>query len=424
MKLTTLILLSLLPFCISAKFYQDALLSFGTVVRGENRLPFSLKKNFDFKVELPEKIKYKVSLIQNSVQWIRIEEVLLTPRAKISINLKVNPDEYHLRYGGRSILLQKVDNYAHSEFYISLFHTGNIDIIHKGNKVGKIQVVPIIKDKKENKTLIDYSCSRYNIQISGTEGEFISVGCKMHPVGNFGTETPMLEVYWTTSHSKLNDQSMPPYIAVFHTSKPIQFTLNDDAGNTKKIKLDATLPPRLHRLRTAYGFGPYAFNTSNSIEELSVPMAPTFMFYMNFNLDQNNSIRGFESLTFHKSIFNNAGIYHANDIAKIMDNKLIITTLIGFQALYFKFDEDSESINEIIGPQGIEILWRHAFDIENYIVSYGMFLSPSQTYNYSNIWLRWGKGIFWELNYIKWGKDTNLAEMYGLSLGLPFKGFF
>ena len=137
-----------------------------------------------------------------------------------------------------------------------------------------------------------------------------------------------------------------------------------------------------------------------------------------------NSIRGFDAAVWKKSTFNNAGVYFASDIASILDGKLTITTLLGMQHLYFQFDKKYETISEPIFPQGIEFLYKHAFGIKNYIVSGGAFISPSETIDYQNIWIRWGKNYFWELNYIYWGKDQFDAGMYGLSIGLPFKGFF
>ena len=80
----------------------------------------------------------------------------------------------------------------------------------------------------------------------------------------------------------------------------------------------------------------------------------------------------------------------------------------------------------MIFPQGIEFLWKHAFGIKNYIVGGGGFASPSETVDYQNLWIRWGKDYFWELNYIYWGipEEDHNAKMWGLSIGFPFKPFF
>ena len=60
----------------------------------------------------------------------------------------------------------------------------------------------------------------------------------------------------------------------------------------------------------------------------------------------------------------------------------------------------------------------------NYIRGRKVFLSPSNDLDYKNIWIRWGKSYFWELNLIEWGQDNFKASMWGLSVGFPLKGFF
>jgi hypothetical protein len=53
-----------------------------------------------------------------------------------------------------------------------------------------------------------------------------------------------------------------------------------------------------------------------------------------------------------------------------------------------------------------------------------MFTSLSGPYNYNNIWIRYGKSYFWELNFIEWKKENREASMFGLSIGFPIASFF
>ena len=52
----------------------------------------------------------------------------------------------------------------------------------------------------------------------------------------------------------------------------------------------------------------------------------------------------------------------------------------------------------------------HAFGIDGFLVNYGMFLSPDSNVQYNNIWIRWGKKYFWEINYIDWGFEDKYAK--------------
>lgn len=405
-------------------------ISFGRVEIGESRLDLQ-PKDFEIVSDFKNAVKAEVKIIENSIQWVRIEEVLLTPRARISISIQGDAQDFTVQYQNQSILMQEQNGKVYTEFYVSLFQQNPIQIFKNGQYIGKL--VFIAKKQKSNKAahLIDYSCSRNNVKIKGLNNEFISLGCRTQRIGDFGSERPMMEILWTSANYKLLDNSNAPYISVFLSNHPVKIKVKNHKNEIKEVEITASIPKRLHRLNTAYGFGPYAFETSftrditKPNDKLSniEPMVPALMLYFNFKLSATNSVRGFEAAVWKDSIFNNAGVYFASDIAHILDNKLTITTLLGMQHLYFKFDQGFEDISEPIFPQGIEFLYKHAFGEENYIISGGAFLSPSETVDYQNIWIRWGKKYFWELNYIYWGKDEFNAAMYGLSVGFPFKGF-
>ncbi|MDA8793406.1 hypothetical protein N9N67_09175 [Bacteriovoracaceae bacterium] len=400
-------------------------ITFGHVNVGDNRIQLS-EKNFTIDSEFieNEKIEYEVTFVKNTFEWVRTNDVLLTPRARVLFKIDLPAARTHITYKNQSLALQRKNDRAQTQMYISLFDNSPIEIFHNHQKIGEVKIKVKKSKTKDGGLLIDYSCSRSNIQVDNIDGEYFVLGCRKHRVGDFGNEKQMLELLWFSPHLKLDKNTPPPYMSIFFDSTPVELELLDQKGNLKKIKISAKLPKRMHRLRTAYGYGPYAFNSAFEKTERNDDIAPAIMLYFNYNLDKNNSIRGFEAAVFKDAIFNNAGIYYANDIAKILDNRLIITTLIGFQALYFKFNDDSPTKNGFIFPQGIELLYKHAFGIENYIVSYGMFLDPSESYDYQNLWIRWGKNYFWEINFIGWQENETMAKMWGLSVGFPFKGFF
>jgi hypothetical protein len=422
-----LVLITLMLSVNSAFAYKDeSPISFGRVELGENRLPIK-SKHFKLKVDVKKGINIKARLLKGSLQWVRFDDVMLMPRARLAIYIEGEASNFHFRYRGKSLLSQQFKKYAHTEFYVSLFHNDIIDIYQSKKRIGSISISAKSYPKyKKRLHLVDYSCNRRGITVEGLDGEFMSIGCKMHRIGEMGNEKPMLEVMWASPNYTLLDNSRPPYMAIFFGSQPIKIKVKDRQGKVKDITIKANVPKRLHRLMTAYGFGPYAFETQLGNETLTAPMAPALMLYFNFNLNQDTSIRGFDAFVFQESMFNNAGAYLASNIAYLLDKKLIITTLLGFQHLFFQFNSESEAVNDMIFPQGIEFLWKHAFGIKNYIVSGGAFASPSETVDYQNIWIRWGKGYYWELNYIYWGipEEEHNAKMWGLSLGLPFKAFF
>lgn len=419
----TLIILILSFSCLASKDIFEPI-TYGDVSLGDHRIKLNIN-DFIISKNLKNKLKVEATLIKNSIQWVRVGGVLLKPRARIKIKIKGPAGRYHFGYENQNILLHQNGKFAEAEFFISLFQPEDVIVYQYDKLIGNIIVHPkTIIGKKRKTHVIDYSCFRYKVEIIGLDNEFISVGCKDQPVGKMGSENTMLEVYWTSADYSLLDHAKAPYLATFTNNDPVELTVVNRWGKIKKIKIRAKVPKRFHRLKTAIGLGPYAYYTQEDGAESPSEIVPAVMFYAKFDLNKKNSLRLFDALLYKESLFNNFGVYHANDVAKILDKKITITTLLGFQGMSFKFSSDSELFNQFIFPQGIEINYMHAFGIDGFLVNYGMFLSPDSNVKYNNIWIRWGKRYFWEINYIDWGFEDRYAKTWGLSIGIPFKQFF
>lgn len=410
----------------SSNVLANGHLSLDNLPKGEHRINFT-RKDFKIVIDNSKDIKIKAILDKNSFEWVRVENKYLLPKARIKIKIGQEAQKLHLRYKNKTIHFQQGKKSAFSEVYISLFEKDNIQIMHGNLNVATISIKPT--HLKKQSILIDYSCSRNGIKIEGLANEHISLGCQSRPIGKFGEEKPMLEVVWVSPDLKLADDEYLPYQAVFLSKRPVKVRVqNIHTKEWKIMTIKARVPKRVHRLFTAYGFGPYAFNTEIINKDgkklhKHVPMAPALFFYTNYKISEETSIRAFDAAILKDSNFNNAGIYLGSNFGYSFDNKLYFTTLLGVQYLHAKFDKEGPEVSEAIFPQGIEFMYRHAFDIPNYIISGGVFINTSDSIEYENIWLRWGKNYFWEVNLIAWEKNDFKVRTWGVSLGLPFKGF-
>jgi hypothetical protein len=420
--IVTLCLFSISTYATSNMFKS---ITTGEVSLGDHRIELH---ESDFKVLKEIKSKYNVEieayLLKNSIQWVRVGGVLLKPRARLKIIIKGGAKDYHLSYDSQNILLHQNANQAEAEFYVSLFQPEDIKLYYKNNSIGEVYLHSKKITNSRKTHVIDYSCYRYKLEIIGLDNEFVSVGCRDHKIGKFGKEAYMVEVYWTSADYTLPDYAQPPYLATFLNNNPVELTVVNREGKQKKISIKAQIPKRAYKLKTAIGFGPYAFNVSENGANTDSKVAPAFMIYAKYDLDKKNSLRAFDALIYKDALFNNSGVYYANDVAKVADNKITITTLLGFQGMSFQFDKDSKRFDQFIFPQGLEVVYKNAFGMENFTFVYGMFLSPSDSVKYNNIWIRWGTKYFWEINYIDWGVDDKYAKTWGLSIGIPFMQFF
>ncbi len=396
-------------------------ISFGDVSIGANRIPIKLS---DFKLFGKNKNKnIKAFFIKNSVQWVRTKNNLLVPRARIALKGR-HFKNIHFKYLGQTIIpVFKHKKYHYSEIYMGLFNPGKLEVYEGENLIEIISLKAKKTTKLKDAKLIDYSCSRYNVQVRGLENEYFSLGCQLSKTGHRGKEKPRLQVTWAATNFTLLNGQTPPYTAFLNDNSPVHLTVLDKDGLKRKITITAKLPKRLKRLKTAVGLGPYMFEAKENGLDRDPQASPAFMLYAKYDFNFTTSLRAFDALVFNESVFNNSGLYFAYELADAMDKRISLVPLLGAQGLSYRYNKKTKFKHDFIFPQGFELVFKHVFGIENYNVVYGMFLSTSSTITYDNLWLRWGKGYFWELNFIRWGQGEQKASMYGISIGLPLASF-
>lgn len=217
----------------------------------------------------------------------------------------------------------------------------------------------------------------------------------------------------------------PPFTTFLKYNEPVEMTVVDQEERQKKVTITARVPKKMNRVKMAYGFGPAGLYAEALGQKRDWRAAPVLYLYGKLDLSRHTSVRVFDSLAVNKAVFNNAGFYFAYQLADAMDGRFEIVPLLGAQGLYFDYGEAGfKKQNDMIFPQGAEFNFKNAFGIENYLISFGIFLSTQSEVDYTNSWVRWGKGPFWEFNYITWGQNGFVSKMAGLSIGLPLASFF
>lgn len=397
-------------------------LTFGKVTLAEERMMIDLKS-----LEIVNEGKFSLGtrFIPGTLQWIRMDEVLLIPRALLQITVKEPlPLNFYFEYENQHFipLYDPTSGLYQTQIFISLFESLPVSLYEDGKKVNSLRIIPK-KDTSKVKHLIDYSCAPYDVEVEGAEDDFLSVGCKIQRTGSFGEEKPYLEVYITSALYRLKDNSPPPYVVPFYKNGSGSIAVINHLQKEGRITVKARVPEKLPRLRFAAGLGPYNLESKSSGDKIT-QIAPTVMLYGNLTLNEKSSLRGFDSYSKNTSTFHNWGLYLAWDLASFCDQRCLFTSLLGVQGIDYQHNSSMHYAHEIIYPQGFEFEYRHAFGEPNAKLVYGMFASLSQGYDYENIWLRYGKKVFWEINYIEWGQDRNRATMYGLSVGFPLMSFF
>lgn len=362
----------------------------------------------------------------SSLRWERSREFILLPFVKVRLEVKnASEAELYYRYKGITYLPQEKNGIEFTDIDYSIFDPAKIEVFKEDKKVGQVAIHSLSDGSKNKTILLDYSCSGYNLQISGFDAEFMSVGCELVRENLDSKVAQSLKVNWISSEYKTLDLNPGPYVISFTEGREARVRVVNDRGERKEIAFKVNFREHMPRLKTAVGFGPYVFTTTKSEEEKKPEILPSVMLYANYYINNIHSFKFFEALVMKESVFNHAGWYVGSELGKFYDDRVVVSSLLGAQAISHRFDVGFDNIyTQIIFPQGLEIAMHHPFGWENYRFIVGGFLSPQSGVTYQNFWARFGSKVFVEFNYINWGYDDRSAHMYGLSLGLPFLEFF
>lgn len=414
-KTYLLIFLCLTSLQVGAQAFSIAKFSIG-----ETRIPLDLN---DFVIHTSSK-NIQTNFIPDSLQWIRNENNLLIPRILLELTVTQNISDIYFSVDKKIIFPSKTDTNYSTKIYVDLFNPAEISVFAGNKLLDSVTIEAKSSSNAKSKQLIDYSCSPYSLKIEGIDNEYISVGCKMNRLGHWYANTPRLEITMSSTNLKTMTENKPPYFFYLENSSPIEIQLIDQDKKVNSVHIEATIPTKLHRLHTSLGFGPYIYKAGINNEMTDSLLASSWMLYAKFDLTDTASFKAFDALLYSKSLFNNSGLYFSYDLAEIFDNRILINALLGFQGIHYSYSRKTTGTEfRTLYPQGFEVLYKHAFGIENYNLFYGMFLSTNQE-RYTNAWLRFGKRAFLELNYIDWGFNTSQIQMWGVSVGIPFFNAF
>jgi hypothetical protein len=381
----------------------------------ENEIPIT-PDHFDIEVlwNGPASIPMFIKITRNSLIWKRRKDGNKFPQLTLSLNIQEQSD-LHLIYQGRTYI-PELQKGSHIFIDVDVFSNEAIQIARDGKILGQILVKPFPEFLDQHYLYIDPSCAPYFVELDHTEDFFTSMSCEFHANPD---RRGILDVSFSPAEGRLAGEDKPPYslqltgngqsrLKLFLRDKPFEATLK------------ARVPEYVARFKMALGLGPYQFETRAGLEHSPYHLAMSYMLYARYDLTESTSLRFFDALLNSGPFFNNAGGYFAYNVGSTEDGRIAVFPLLGFQGISFKSQKDAKLFQQIIFPQGFEVVYRHAFGLRNYHLIYGMFLSTASDGSYENIWLRYGQKVFWELNWINWKYEDRQATSYGLSVGIPF----
>lgn len=403
----------------------------------------------------------KISLEKNSLQWVRVQDVLLLPRARLLVEAE-NVEGgaiFHARF------TQPLEG-AKAVMPIALISRGRtpieIVIVRGGHEIhGRVQVRfrprPRV-DTTEPRVYFDASCSPYRAKgdaLRFTGDQWAYIGCRIVSQNSETYRAPVLEIYvfWDNVGQVIKIEGVetkselsslwPLKTRAFLYSVPGSFTLSQCAGqgagpyadkeqsaggalaksrdNGSTLTVHYMLPEILHRGSVSLGIGPYSFSFfGNNSDASEITLIPTL--YASYLFTETMRIVTFGALTMTSQNILDLGVYYSTESIRSLDRRFGFYLLLGGHAIGFGSQGQYHFVTG--APQGMEI---QLTDIrrKGSNVSLGGFFYPEISgIAYYNLWFRWGSSaLFFETNYIAWKENLDgIAFSYrslGFTIGFP-----
>jgi hypothetical protein len=375
-------------------------------------------------------------ILVDSLQWVRVSEVLVLPRARLRITLPANVIG-SVTSGGYGQALAAEANRSVAEVPVALL-SGDAYAVRVDWTDGKVSHFDRIRIRfrpglaNHARVLRDTTCSPFQlapIAVQLTDA-WAYLGCRLVQVQGPAGRTAALEVlvYWDGANDglALGQVPLPPRLpsvwGLTLRSRPGHVTLTHAKD---RIELAYRLPERVHLGTIGLGIGPYGYRFE-APQGSSSGVVPLITLYGSYFITEETRIVAFDATPVARRTYTDFGIYLNNESFRSLDRRLAFNLMLGAHVLVF--GRPGGNVFQLGAPQGVELVFRDAFARNANLAAGAFIYPPIQGKLYYNAWLRWGSpAIFGEINYLEWqekfGDDRVYSRSLGLSIGFPFLHF-
>ncbi len=381
-------------------------------------------------------------LVPGTLQWVRVSEILVVPRARISVKVQ-DGESVQIFHSGFSQSVQVRNGQANGEVPIALISGEENPIRVAVKKSGKLEQAELWVEfqprfrngSSDHFVSLDSSCSAFGLsaQITGKKKEsWAYLGCRLIRGREESRDTASLEVFVFWDHvgsiieiEGIETRAQTPSVWILRlSSQARQIVLQ---SKDEKMEIQFRVPQYLNRGLLSLGLGPYFFGFQGEDKRVS-SLAPLATLYGSYFFSEGFRLVGFGLWTFEAHQYADLGLYFYVESGRFLDRRISTHLLVGGHGLHFKaLDQGYMSATF---PQGFEVVYSDAFIPGNNLKLGAFIYPPISQASYYNCWLRWGAKKFIELNYIAWqvqpSENTPIfsASTLGLSVGFPLIQFW
>jgi hypothetical protein len=385
---------------------------------------------------------------ESSVQWSRIDERIVLPRARVKIEIP-GADGVLVSTSGRSTPLQKngegtVPGVWSAEVLVPLV-SGEASTLKVRVKKGTAETETLLfleSVESEASPLIgvDSSCSPWHVELSAKEalGEkpkrnaVILADCRIVRSQTSGGMPAALDLFLfidgAGKHLKLNGSTVvavaPSLFRLRLTPQVDSFEIETEGG--ARYNLDYRIPQKLNRGFIGAGVGPYRYKLDAPGVAVDTTAA-VLTLYGSYQFSDTVRFTAFNATALHANYFTDTGFYFKSDSLKLLDQRVLIYVMLGANLIGYKFGSGTQKKWGV--PQGFEAVYRDFLSPNRSLVAGAFVYPPIDGKSYYNTWVRYGSpSLFGEINYLEVRDAIEGQSVYtrsvGFSLGFPLARFF
>ncbi len=410
--------------------------------------PFALSvEDYDWKgiEKLPP--GSSIRWVPGDVQWTRISERLVLPRAKIRVEL-AQGDGAMVSVSGRFHPLRRNGDRWIGEIAVPLISSGGSSLEVHYRQGSTTFRVPLILDRSASgggADLIglDPSCSpaflelmrrplNGKVDLSRAQGSVAFAHCKLVRNESLEGLSGALDVlFWIDGAGdriRVDGHELP-------AEAPSIFRIRLDAGAPsvtidtaagESFILSARVPRRVNRGFFGVGLGPYRYRLLAPGTDISTTTGVVTV-YGSYHMTESVRLTAFNATTIHRNFFTDTGFYVKSDSARFFDQRITVYLMLGANMVGFRYGGQTRMKGG--APQGFEALV-HDFLRPNRALIFGAFIYPPiDGKSYYNTWIRYGGSAFFgEINYLsirdRFDEKPVASRSLGVSVGFPLARFF
>lgn len=382
----------------------------------------------------------KVSLASKSLQWVRVKETLVLPRARLIIDLQ-DLSAGQLSYANFNQAISIQGNQAHAEISVALISSKHNSVVLRIKRKNRIYSGIIRFEfkpsspqlKNQNRVYLDPSCSKFKLKaesLGNWTQDWVYLGCRLIRLEGKEYRTSSLELmtFWDNTEDSIEIGGIP---TPSRDASLWTLQLSPETsslilhGNQQSLKIHYQIPEHYHNASIKLGLGPYQFSFRGNGENVQEITNLTTVYGSYFITETARAVV-FGAVTTDSHLFSDLGVYIHTEYQKILDKRLNISLLIGGHSV--GFFSQGKYYMLVSAPQGFEVTFTDTF-LPGYNLTAGAFVYPliSGT-SYLNSWVRWGGQVFGEVNYISWQNQTQSllfnASSVGFTFGFPLANLF